>query len=138
MKRITIKVTFYLLCLALFGFSGCTTTKKTTSSRVPTNSGVQASASYLGSWIFTVKGTPDGDTSGEMTISMNGNAFKGIISSGGVQSDIQDLKIVNNILTGTFYFNGMTINMNGTFSGNSYEGKVDASGYSFPMTASKK
>jgi hypothetical protein len=119
-------------------FTCCSTSRTATSSGVPSKSGVQTMASYLGPWNFIVKGTPDGDTSGEMTLSVNGNALKGIISSGRIQTDIRDIKIVNNILTGTFYFNGMTINMNGTFTGNSYVGKVDASGYSFPMTASKK
>lgn len=97
-----------------------------------------ASVSHLGTWLFSVTGTPDGDFKGEMNLSQSGNLLKGSIGTGGSQSEIKDLKIVNNVLTGVFDFNGMSINMAGTFNGNAFEGKVEAQGYSFPITASKK
>lgn len=130
---------FLLLSVAVLSLSGCSSTKKATTTVSNTGSGVSAPAegSYVGKWSFVVKGTPEGDTQGDMIISSAGNALKGLISTGGAQTEIQDLKITNNLLTGIFYYNGMAINMSGTFSGNAYDGKVEAQGYAFPMTATK-
>lgn len=142
MKKLTIRFVLLMLPVAILSLGGCSSSKKTASApppATPTAPAAPVVTSYIGTWNFTVTGTPDGDTKGEMTISQAGNVLKGIISSGdGGQSEIKDLKIVNNVLTGLFDYNGMSINMTGTFNGNSFEGKVEAQGYAFPMTATKK
>lgn len=137
MIKLVKQFSLMLLSVALIFLSGCSSSKKV-SSGTPSNQSTPAYTPFVGSWAFYVKGTPDGDTKGDMIISTNGNAIKGVISSGGAQTEIQDLKVSNNLLTGIFYYNGMAINMSGTFNGNSFEGKVEAQGYSFPMTATKK
>lgn len=141
MKKLTTHVIFLMLPVAIMFFAGCSSSKKTVSAPAPTTQTPPVAAvtgSYIGTWSFTVTGTPDGDTKGEMIISQAGDILKGMIGSPGGQSEIKDLKIVNNVLTGLFDYNGMSINMTGTFNGNSFEGKVDAQGYTFPMTATKK
>jgi hypothetical protein len=141
MKNLTKSLAFLMLPIAILSFGGCSASKKAATSSGTASQPIPATVitgSHLGTWTFTVTGTPDGDTKGEMIISQAGNVLKGIISSGSGQSEIKDLKIVNNVLTGLFDFNGMSINMTGTFNGNSYEGKVEAQGYTFPMTAAKK
>lgn len=141
MKKLTTHFMFLMLPVAILFLAGCSSSKKTVSSPATTTQNppvASVTGSYIGTWNFTVTGTPDGDTKGEMIISQAGNVLKGMISSSGGQSEIKDLKIVNNVLTGLFDYNGMSINMTGTFNGNSFEGKVDAQGYTFPMTAAKK
>lgn len=141
MKNLAKQFLFLLGVTSLLSFGACSSTKKTTAASPASTQPAALSnsaSSYLGTWSFLVTGTPDGDTKGDMIISQNGNVLKGMISSGVGQSEIKDLKIVNNILTGVFDYNGMSINMAGTFNGNNFEGKVEAQGYSFPMTATKK
>jgi hypothetical protein len=129
--------------LTFLSFAGCSTTKKTASAKPGNTAPVKteiknASPTYAGSWAFIVKGTPDGDTSGDMIISQEGNTPKGVMSTPVGKTDIQDLVINNNVLKGVFYYNGTSVNLSGTFTGNAFEGKCDAEGYSFPITATKK
>ena len=146
MKKMAQSFVLLMLPISLIFLGGCSSSKKTASAPAAATQPATSqqapaaviSGSYIGTWSFTVTGTPDGDTKGDMIISQSGNVLKGTISSGGGQSEIKDLKIVNNVLTGLFDYNGMSINMTGTFNGNSYEGKVEAQGYAFPMTATKK
>ncbi len=141
MKKLTTQVVFLMLPVAIMFFEGCSSSKKTASAPASTAQTLPVATvtgSYIGTWNFTVTGTPDGDTKGEMIISQAGDILKGMIGSAGGQSEIKDLKIVNNVLTGLFDYDGMSINMTGTFNGNSFEGKVDAQGYTFPLTATKK
>lgn len=136
MKNILRNLTLLLLSAALIIGIGCSASKKT--GNVPKDNKSVSYTSYTGTWPFVVTGTPEGDTKGDMIISVNGDVLKGTIAAGGGQVDIENIKIENNVLTGVFNYNGMSINMIGTFTGNSYEGKVEAQGYAFPMTATKK
>jgi hypothetical protein len=152
MKNYARQLFVFALAAALVSLSGCSSSKKVASPAPPkeimtpdvksSNAAQGASTSstisVAGTWAFEVKGTPDGDVKGDMIISTDGNTPKGMISAFGGQSEIQSLKIDQNTLTGIFYYNGMAINMSGTFNGNNYNGKVEAEGYSFPMTAAKK
>lgn len=139
MKKTLNSFLLLLAAASFLSFSGCSSSKKATKGNETSNKIIpaQSNAAYAGTWSYLVKGTPDGDTKGDMIITMNGNVPKGVLSVSGAQTEIQDLKIENNVLTGVFYYNGMTINMAGTFTGNLYEGKVEAQGYAFPMTATK-
>lgn len=153
MKKTARQIVILSISAALICFSGCSSSKKaaastsasqgTTVSDAPATSSpdVKSTSSnieWVGAWTFEVKGTPDGDVKGDMIISTEGNVLKGVIVAFGGQSEIQSLKIDQNLLSGIFYYNGMAINMSGTFNGNNYNGKVEAEGYSFPMTAAKK
>lgn len=143
MKKTLKNVMVLIATVAFFSFAGCSSSKKAVSSNAGTGTSASPkpvstdNASYIGSWAFVVKGTPDGDSKGDMIISEDGGTIKGMISADGGQTEIQDLKINNNILTGVFNYNGMSVNMTGTFIGNAYEGKVEAQGYAFPMNATK-
>lgn len=136
MKNIFRNFTLLLVSAALVTLMGCSASKK--AGRVPKENKSVSYTAYTGTWPFVVTGTPEGDTKGDMIISAEGGALKGVISAGGGQVDIENLKIENNVLTGVFNYNGMSVNMIGTFNGSSYEGKVEAQGYAFPMTAAKK
>jgi hypothetical protein len=136
MKIIMRNFIFLVLFATLPLFFSCSGSKKF----VKTSSEKQnelTNASVVGTWSFIVKGTPQGDVNGNMILSVNEGILKGLINSGGVQTDIRDIKVENNVLSGVFDFNQMTINMKGTFSESSYKGSVETQGYTFPMTATK-
>lgn len=141
--KIAIKISMMaFVAISFLVFTGCSSAKKTTSAK-PGQSGpavkeVAKVPIYVGTWAFVVKGTPDGDSMGDMVITEEGKVLKGTVSVAGGQTDIQELVITNNVLSGIFSYNGMSINMSGTFSATTYEGKVEAQGYAFPMTATKK
>jgi hypothetical protein len=141
--KIVIKITMMAFVAMFFlVFTGCSSAKKTASSKpgqsAPAMKEVAKAPIYVGTWAFVVKGTPDGDSMGDMVITEEGKVLKGIVSVAGGQTDIQNLVITNNVLSGIFSYNGMSINMSGTFTEITYEGKVEAQGYAFPMTATKK
>lgn len=124
MKKLSLS--FLLVAIAMFLWTGCATTKKATSR-------------YTGSWDYVVKGLPQGDISGIMELSYEEEAWKGDVKSddGSVSIEIEDLKIEEEQLSGFFYFQGMKIYMDGTFEDNQYIGKISVDYNEFPMTATK-
>ncbi len=115
-----------LIIIAMFFMAGCATTKSTT-------------AKYVGNWDYVVKGLPDGDITGIMNIDYQEEAFKGDIKSddGSVSIKVEDMKIEEEKLSGYFYFQGMKININGTFEDNNFIGRISVDYNEFPMTAVK-
>lgn len=115
----------FILAAVLFWY-GCAATK-TTSSR------------YVGNWDYVVRNLPDGDVNGIMTISQEGDDFKGDIKSddGSISITMQDLRIEDDKLTGYFYFQGMKIDMTGQFDGGNFTGSIAVDYNQFPMTAQK-
>jgi hypothetical protein len=115
----------FILAAVLFWY-GCAATK-TTSSR------------YVGNWDYVVRNLPDGDVNGIMTISQEGDAYKGDIKSddGSISISMQDLKIEDDKLTSYFYFQGMKIDMAGDFDGGNFTGSISVDYNQFPMTAQK-
>ena len=105
---------------------GCTATKTTASK-------------YVGNWNYIVRNLPDGDIKGIMTISQDGDEYRGNIRSadGSISITVEDLRIENNQLTGHIDYQGMKIDMAGTFDGGEYTGTVSADYNEFPMTAQK-
>jgi hypothetical protein len=119
----------FSLCILLAAgwiWTGCAATK-TTASR------------YVGNWDYIVKNLPDGDINGIITISQDGDAFKGDIKSddGSISINMEDLKIEDNKLSSYFYFQGMKIDMSGEFSGNDFTGSIMVDYNEFPITAQK-
>jgi len=91
-----------------------------------------------GNWDYTVTGTPNGDVNGTMVISKDGDNYTGKLQStqGGI--DLEDLTIEGQTLNAEFYYSGTNLTLNGTFEGDSFDGKVAAGSYdSFDMTADR-
>lgn len=107
-------------------WAGCATTKTTASK-------------YVGNWDYVVRNLPDGDVNGIMTISQDGDAFKGNIKSddGSVSITMEDFKIDENKLTSYFYFQGMKIDMSGEFDGAEFTGSIMVDYNEFPISAQK-
>ncbi len=107
-------------------WAGCATTKTTASK-------------YVGNWDYVVRNLPDGDVNGIMTISQEGDEFKGDIKSddGSISINMEDLKIEVNKLTSYFYYEGMKINMSGDFDGPDFTGSITVDYNEFPISARK-
>ena len=125
MKNI-FQINMMLILAAGFFWAGCAATKTTASK-------------YVGNWDYVVRNLPDGDVNGIMTISQEGDAFKGNIKSddGSVSITMEDLKIEDNKLTSYFYFQGMKIDMSGEFDGADFSGAITVDYNEFPISAQK-
>lgn len=134
---------FLVMVAGIVFISGsCSSTKKTTASKpastaAPVATVAQAST-YEGTWNYSIAGTPDGDFKGDMVITKEADAYKGTIEASGQKVNINQFIIKDNALSGNFEYNGMLVNITGTFAGNDLTGKVEAQGYAFPLTAKKK
>jgi hypothetical protein len=125
MKNI-FRLNILFILVALLFWYGCAATKTTASK-------------YVGNWDFVVRNLPDGDVNGMMTISQEGDAYTGNIKSddGSISISMEDLKIEDDQLTSTFYFQGMKIDMAGEFDGGNLAGSISVDYNQFPMTAQK-
>jgi len=121
-----LRIHVLLILAAGLIWAGCAATK-TTSSR------------YVGNWDYVVRNLPDGDVNGIMTISQDGDSFKGDIKSddGSIAITMEDLKIEDNKLSSYFYFQGMKIDMAGDFNGSEFTGSIMVDYNEFPITAQK-
>ena len=121
---------FYLksvIFLVLFGIAmaGCKTSKTTEESK------------YVGEWHYTfeMEGT---EYAAIMTINKAEDGYTGALSSelGGV--DLDNLVIEDNKLKASFDIQGYVLDLEGTFSGETFSGVSTIEGYEFPMEATRK
>ncbi|WKN32720.1 hypothetical protein PZB74_05095 [Porifericola rhodea] len=115
-----------LFCLFIFALlSACASSK-------------QAANSPVGTWDYTVKNTPYGDVKGQMIITQSGDTYQGELRSEMGSLKLEDLNIEENQLNSTAMMDGNKLAVEGSFEGDSFNGKVVASSYdSYPMSASR-
>ncbi len=92
----------------------------------------------VGNWDFVIKGTPNGDVNGYFAIAKEGESYSGTIYSDQGSNTLNDLAVVDDILTCNFNYQGYRILMSGNFAGNSFNGKISVDYNDFPMTAMKR
>ncbi len=90
-----------------------------------------------GTWNYSVTGTPNGTVDGTMIISKNGDNYTGEMQSSLGNAAMDNLKIEDNALNASLYFQGTELSVNGTFEGDTFDGEVVAGYDSFGMTASR-
>ena len=96
------------------------------------------SSPYLGSWNYTVPGTPMGDVTGKLILKQEGDLIKGYVESDGTVSVIEDLKLEDKSLTGNIFYSGTLVKMEGMFDGDKYTGNLIADGAgTFKIMASR-
>lgn len=83
---------------------------------------------YIGSWNYTVPGTPMGDVTGKLILKLEGDLIKGYVESDGAVSVIEDLKLEDKSLTGNIFYSGTLVKMEGMFDGDKYSGNLIADG----------
>lgn len=120
------KASYLLIILAGLIWAGCAGTK------------TSKEAAFLGDWEYLVEGTPNGDVTGVMNISKDGDTYVGKLTSDMGEIQLNDLSIVEDKLTANFDIQGMRLDMDGTFDGPKFTGTIGVDYNSFPVTATKK
>ncbi len=120
--------------------TACNTAKKATATASePTKEMTKKMADpFTGTWDYVVANTPDGDAKGQMIIRQDGDSYSGMLKSEMGDTNINNLTITDNKLSGTFDFQGYELTISGDFEGSSFSGEVGVDYTTFPMTASKQ
>ncbi|XOV94981.1 MAG: hypothetical protein ACFHWX_09775 [Bacteroidota bacterium] len=92
----------------------------------------------VGSWDFLLKGTPNGDVNGYFTIAKEGDSYAGTIYSNQGSNPLKNITIEDDVINCNFNYQSYDIKMQGTFSGNSFTGKMSVDYNDFPLTATKR
>ncbi|NJK83769.1 MAG: hypothetical protein HC912_08080 [Saprospiraceae bacterium] len=79
----------------------CSASKKSTTENTTTTAPVSKTA--VGDWAVTVSDTPAGTVETNMVIEQMDNAYKGHINLGETKVVIDNLKVVDNKVSGSFY-----------------------------------
>lgn len=121
-----------LWAMILMAFSwGCKSTQQTATTKAKAYSPV-------GSWAYEVKNTPNGNYSGTLELAKTDEGYKAIMNSSQGVTEVKNLVVADNTMTGQFSAEGYEAAMKGLFEGDSFEGMVDVAGYSFPITMTRK
>lgn len=117
---------FLALAFTAASFQSCKTAKT-------------AAYSPVGIWEYVINDTPMGDAKGSFTLAMDGDQPSLTMNGGELGSaPLKNFKMDgNNIVSGSFDYQGYSVEIRGTFEGESFTGTAGAAGYSFPMTASR-
>jgi PBP1b-binding outer membrane lipoprotein LpoB len=133
------KILTIALCLAIAGLStvGCSASKKATTDATTATAPMTKSA--VGEWLVTVSDTPAGTVEASMVIEQIENAYKGNMGVAGSKVIIDNLKIVDNKITGSFYSSDYGVDV---YFSMQYDAANDTlSGYlmdSFKVTGKRK
>ena len=120
------KSSYLLILIAGLLWAGCAGTKKS------------KEAKYIGDWEYLVKDTPNGNVTGIMNLSKDGETYIGKLISDMGEIMLNDLSIVEDKLSANFDIQGMRLDMSGTFEGPQFTGTIGVDYTTFPMTATKK
>lgn len=110
-----------LIALMVFG---CATTKNVESA--------------VGTWDFLLKGTPNGDIEGYFTIVKDIDKFTGVIYSNEGSNQLNNISIEDEVLECNFNYQGYKVDMQGSFEGKLFNGKMTVEYNDFPLTATKR
>ncbi len=92
----------------------------------------------VGTWNHKIENLPRGDPEGSFTIRKNGDGYEGSISNSQGPTEMSDIEISGSTLEDSnFEAQGYSIQMTGTFEGETFTGKISTQGYEFPMTATR-
>ena len=114
-----------ILMIAVFVAYGCAATKNVVDVSV-------------GTWDYVVKDTPNGDTKGNFVIAKEGENYSGTVNGEQGSYPVENIKFEENILSYSFSFQGMVLQIKGNIEGASFTGNVTVDYNSFPMTATRR
>jgi hypothetical protein len=97
-----------LLAASLLGMVACSSARKA----------AEAPKSAVGAWDILVSGTPMGNIPAELLFEQDGEAYKGFIATQNEKSELRNLKVADNKVTGSFYSQayGADIYFNATYN----------------------
>ena len=118
---------FALLLTLLMALSSCASTKIAKDPHAP----------YLGEWDYEVEELPV-DIDGTFVISKEEGVLKGKMVTPMGEAVIEDISIEDGVLKSSFDAEGNLIELEGTFTGDNYSGKLFVQGAEFVMKMTKK
>lgn len=96
-----------------------------------------AAPNFIGTWNYVLE-TPEGETSGAIVFTQEGEVVTGTIGSDQGSQSIEKLVISEEKVSGVFDFQGYEINLTGNFVENVLDGLMSVSGYDIPFKATKQ
>lgn len=129
-------IALFVTLLISSGFA-CNTTRQATD----TSKGAQLSKimdPYAGIWDYVVTDTPQGDMDGELIIAKDKGGHVASMKGASGEVEINEFQIIENKLSGTFEFQGMSIEFTGTFEGSTFSGKVGVDYSDFAITGIRR
>lgn len=94
--------------------------------------------SPVGNWDYAVSNTPAGDVTGIMVIAKDGDDYSGELRTEEGSLELEDVKVVDNKLTANFSYQGYSLNLEGTFTGDMMDGEVSMGYDSFTIKATRQ
>jgi hypothetical protein len=124
MKSFYARTTVLVVVLGMM-VAGCKSTKTTEESK------------YVGEWHYTfeMEGT---EYAAIMTINKAENGYSGALSSEIGSVDLDNLVIEDDKLNASYDIQGYILDLEGTFSGETFSGVSTIEGYEIPMEATRK
>jgi len=93
----------------------------------------------VGVWDYELFNLPQGEPIGFFTISKSDEGYSMVLTSPKADMDVEEVSIEGDAIVGGYFASqGYTIDVRGKFEANSFEGKIDAEGNVFRMTATKR
>ena len=126
MKAIA-KISPFLLVMVMLVWCGCSSTKKSKT----------AIPNYIGQWNY-VLALPDGDFEGYVKFFQEEDQVIGIIGGRDGETNLTNLVITEESVSGDFDYMGYAVTLSGTFVEEVLNGKMAAEGYEFPFEAHKQ
>ncbi len=115
---------FFIFILLLW--TGCKTTKPKVTS-----------ADYSGVYNWSIT-TDNGDMSGNITLTKNGDTYTGTIGGDQGTQDMTNLKVDGTNITANFTYMSYEVSLKATLSDSDLKGSFSADGYDFPFDAKKQ
>jgi hypothetical protein len=116
-----------MLFAAILAFFSCASTKIAKDPHAP----------YLGNWDYVVEEFPM-DIDGTLIISKADGVLKGTLSNPMGEGDLDKISIEENIMKAEIDADGNLVELEGTFSGNSYLGFLVVTGAEYAMKMEKQ
>lgn len=95
-------------------------------------------ADIIGTWVYTVSDAPPEHSKGEITISMEGDAYKAQIKTPGGMISLDDLKVDGNKVHFSVMVEGSDVKVELTFDGDKMSGKAESYDGVFVMKGERK
>lgn len=126
-------LSFAFITLALLFLGACKSAKTATDTPAASKAFTPS-----GQWTYEVTELPDGDVSGTMTLTSDGSAYSGNISSDMGETELEDITIEDKKMSCSFSVQGYDADINGNFVGDNFTGTLSVAGYDFPVTMTRK
>ncbi len=100
----------------------------------------QVAITPVGEWDYAITGTPNGDYSGVLVITEKETVLSAVMKTtqGELALNTISFDKTENIVTGTFNFQGMNLDLRANITGEKMDGTISTSGYAFPFNATRK